>query len=222
MKRTVLLRLVLTVTMVLGVTGVATVPASAHHGSGDVVAYNQFEKRLRVATYSQERTQWCWVTGAQGLISWWTHRIPSQCDIYKKGKRAWRCTNNPGSDQDIMRALNGYGVGATFKNGQLTFEDVVRQIDAKRPILAIQKWNNSSSAHVFIITGYDKRTRGLHFVYIPDGKTGVAYHTATGRAYSYSKFRSSTTGTYFYRGGGSSVWIAPHTWVKTFHTTRRL
>lgn len=195
-------------------------PASAQDvlaSTGDRVVQRVgwYETRLDLALRPQQRRHWCWVTGVQGVVHWVTGAWPRQCDLHKAGTGWPVCPEDPGSDTEILRALRTYGVDGRVQQGPLAFGDVVREIRAGRPVLAVVRWRSGAGQHLVAIAGYDLRTRGVHLVLIPDGATGPSRPTRLGAAFPYDALVASDVTTWADSPAGPQP-FTPHDWVRSY------
>ena len=60
------------------------------------MSYAADSKSLGVKNYSQEKSNWCWATGAQILSKYLGDGYHYQCTFVKKGKKTDSCANVTG------------------------------------------------------------------------------------------------------------------------------
>lgn len=125
-------------------------------------------KSLSVENYSQEKSNWCWVTAGQIVIRYLSGSLYSQCTLYKAGKSTTSCVDQTGGFYDDMaRVLNHGNVHlGLVGNGLPPMYTIIEEIDADKPMLARIGWkSNPSIGHMLIIRGYITDGNYVRYVY---------------------------------------------------------
>lgn len=168
----------LLITMCMGLIGTNTVYAE--------------KKVLNLSKYSQEKSQWCWVTGGQIIVKYHTKQKISQCQLYKWGKRTSTCTNKPGSFNELRFA---FGKTRLKELGRIStspgaYRSIVTEIKNNRPILARLAWKSTDkkTAHAAPIRGFDTNKEKVYWIYINQQPTTSEY-----RISSYGHFKNNSS-----------------------------
>ncbi len=123
---------------------------------------------LSIPSYKQERTNWCWVASSQMAISYLGgSKTQSQIVSYVKGS----VVNDPGTNAEVIRALNYGGLRGSNVNGSLAFSKVISQVKNNQPIFAAISWNQSpnGTGHMYVIRGfYNDTSTGKQEIYYKD------------------------------------------------------
>ncbi|MEC1180406.1 papain-like cysteine protease family protein [Metasolibacillus meyeri] len=148
-------------------------------------------KSLTVANYSQERSNWCWVTAGQIVAQYLRGTIYSQCTLYKAGKNTTTCVNEPGGFYDDMARVLKHGnvhVGIVGTALPPMFT-IVEEIDKNKPIITRINWKSGGSVgHLLVIRGYDTNTGMVRFVY-PKQSTSYTDKTSEYRILAWSELK---------------------------------
>ncbi|MCA1042029.1 C39 family peptidase [Bacillus infantis] len=144
-------------------------------------------KSLSVENYSQEKSQWCWVTAGQIVIRYLSGTYYSQCTLYKAGKATTSCSaNEPGGFYaDTARVLQHGKVYVGYVGtGLPPMYTITDEIDKNQPMLARIGWKSDpSTGHMLVIRGYDTSGSNVRYVY---PKQSSSYSDRT------SEYRTST------------------------------
>jgi len=150
---------------------------------------------LSVPLTAQAKSNWCWVTCAQMVIEYLTGNHILQCNLVKVAFGTSDCPNDPGTFDDVKRALNHGGVtSGTVYSGAPTYDNLVTEIGASRPVIARWGWKscNKTCGHMVVVRGYTTST----VIYL-NPLDGGSYGTAS---YSYFTDNSSYATTHNQRG----------------------
>jgi|HigsolmetaAR203D_1030402.scaffolds.fasta_scaffold01037_16 Papain-like cysteine protease AvrRpt2. len=134
-------------------------------------------KELNVTKYSQEKTQWCWVTAVQSVVHFHTGTKHSQCDLWKMGKNQSTCLNEPGNFSEVERIFSqlSFSNDGVTSTGSISFSAVKSEIDSSRPFLIRLGWKSTDkkTGHMAVVTGYDDRSDYdfIKYIYINDAPT---------------------------------------------------
>lgn len=139
---------------------------------------------LSIPSYKQERSNWCWVASSQMAISYLGgSKTQSQIVSYVKGS----VVNDPGTNAEVIRALNYGGLHGSNVNGSLALSKVISQVKNNQPIFAAISWNTSpnGTGHMYVIRGfYNDTSSGRQEIYYKDPWPA----NKTDNVESYSKF----------------------------------
>lgn len=137
---------------------------------GNINAVSAAEKNLAMYTYSQEKSNWCWVTGAQIVSRYLTSTIYSQCELYKAGIGGTSCSGNLGGGfyGDMTRALergNVYPGYATNEFANMT--TIVKEINRNAPLLIRFGWKNTNlvEGHMIVVRGYNTDNDYVRYIF---------------------------------------------------------
>jgi hypothetical protein len=190
-KKSLLQKWGLTFTVVMGITSSFGATASAY------VDY----KTLSIPSYKQERDNWCWAASSQMSINYLGgNKTQSQIVNYVKGS----VVNEPGTNAEVVRALNYGGLSGSNVNGSLAFSKVASQVKNNQPILAAVSWNNNpnGTGHMFVIRGfYNDTSTGKQDIYYKDPWPT----NTTDKIFSYNSFLNNSDFTW--RSSIDSIYV---------------
>ena len=146
---------------------------------------------------NQGNSNWCWAASISNVNKILNGKYIPLNKVVEYGKTTnlkKPITNTPraeaGSANDIKRALNRLNIKYQYKQSSLTFNQIMKEIDAGRPILVAKR------THALTIVGYNKSNETVIF---------LDSNRSDRRVASYKDFKSSN----FY---GS--------WAHTFYNLR--
>lgn len=149
-----------------------------------------------VENYSQEKSNWCWVAGAQIVIQYLTGDFISQCSLYKAGKEVSSCSGNKAGSfySDEARALEkGISNPGVVVSSSVQFSTIVSQINSWQPLLARIGWKpDLSSGHIIVINGYNTSNDYIDYVFIQQGSSAKSY-TSDYRENSYDYVKDNSS-----------------------------
>jgi hypothetical protein len=137
-------------------------------------------RTLLVPFVPQQTQLWCWAATSEMIFRYYGRPI-AQCQLVGVYTgRSTCCLGDPacvvagGSMQVIQQGLLGVGgIRSQLVNGPITFDQVVTEINASRPVMI--GYLGSFQGHVVLIVGYNK-TRGTVVIYDPNyGPVEVPY-----------------------------------------------
>lgn len=143
-------------------------------------------KNLSVENYSQERSNWCWVTAGQIIHRYLDGNYFTQCTLYRAGKNVSACANNTGGFYaDMARVLSHGSVHVGLVTANLVpMYTITSEIDKNRPLLVRIGWkSNPANGHMLVLRGYNTNGNYVRYVY-PKQSSNDTDRT--------SEFRSST------------------------------
>jgi hypothetical protein len=108
-----------------------------------------------IATYKQEKTQWCWV--ASGLtIAKFQGFDSTQADFCTRAQPYYGCNNQPATLEDMAKGWASLGMAHTGSglSSAATFNQVYTDVKAARPLGARIGWT-SGGGHMNVIYGFD-------------------------------------------------------------------
>ena len=187
-------RILLVASLSLILAGAGGMAAHAVSGSVSAVAY------------AQQSSNWCWAAASKTVITYFTGQTPSQCSIVERGKGTTSCPDTTGTiTTDVWYALSRSGVAdpGVVTARAISFAEIERDIDEKRPIMARWGWNGSgrTTGHLLVITGYnDTASSGQTVSYVnPDGgvatvSADAAFRSDSLHTWDYTRYRINANG----------------------------
>jgi hypothetical protein len=146
---------------------------------------------LNVSWGQQEHSEWCWSATSQSVLSLYK-KTPSQCQIvnwayglnYACGNTtfAWNSpANKPnnmyGTNGSVQTILQAWGVPNTPVAAALTWNQVVWDINNRRPFVIRYGWTTGGG---HIMTGYGYQvTNGVNYIRIMDSWPGEGWTIRT-------------------------------------------
>lgn len=177
----------LSINLLIAIIILANLPSSGFAAS----------KNLSVTNYSQEKSNWCWVTGGQIVIRYLTGTYINQCNLYKAGKNISTCTANQGGGfyADMARVLQRGDVHVGYVTTTLPpMATIINEIDGNSPMLARLGWKNSNleDGHMLVIRGYNTSGNYVNYVY-PMESSSYADKTSEYRTSTWSSLKENSS-----------------------------
>ncbi len=142
---------------------------------------------------TQHTNVWCWAA-AIGMVVEYTKGFPIQdCEVLneyelRNGGRGLCCLASPecnrtGKLSEMASIMSGiFKIKGGYRHGPLPFDELVKHIDEKKPILAALMFGKDG--HVAVIAGYQKSSKSV-IIYDPaHGRVVVPYAQLVNRAIS--------------------------------------
>lgn len=121
---------------------------------------------LRIPLRSQEQSQWCWAACAQMVIRYHGTSKLRQCQLANglfdlsgccKMPGSARC-NRPCSIQQVSQVYDQWGIQTIRRTSTVSFETIVSEIEASRPVQVGLRWN-TEGGHVVLVRGWNGAKR---------------------------------------------------------------
>lgn len=122
---------------------------------------------------AQERSNWCWAASTQMLRRHVGLTDRSQCEIAST-RFALKCCEDPASCNralplDQITALLAENLLSSRRHrGQLSDEEIWRDLFAKRPVLIVDVFDNGVDGHARILLGWQSTSRKGNLVRVLD------------------------------------------------------
>lgn len=118
---------------------------------------------LPVALAPQQTEVWCWAAVIEMVSAYYGNRT-AQCQTLSYWWSVDCCTFpgqcvTPGSNYQIQESFRVLGMSSSYNYGPLTWNQVVTEIDERRPFIVF--YQGSFSGHVVVVYGYDSSSRTL-------------------------------------------------------------
>ncbi|MBB5872179.1 hypothetical protein F4553_005613 [Allocatelliglobosispora scoriae] len=115
-------------------------------------------RKLNITMQAQQLSNWCWAASGNTVAAFYGYSYSQNqfCNLAFNRSMNSSCPNNQatlGNDQTAFAAIGidpGY-----YYNGYLSYNTVVNEIEALRPIITRIQWQ-SGGGHMMVIYGYDK------------------------------------------------------------------
>jgi hypothetical protein len=120
---------------------------------------------LAIAQEVQQQNQWCWAASGLTVAKFLGKGNVSQNDFCNLGRgypRGTRCPNQPGYLQWVQRAFQQLGIGRGVVGGALSYQGIVGQIDAQKPIQTGIYWT-AGGGHSQVIYGYQSGSQTIAY-----------------------------------------------------------
>lgn len=138
--------------LAVGIAGVAaaTFAASTGVASAGVLQINQ---------EVQQQNQWCWVASGLTIAKFHGKGNVSQNDFCNmaRGRSSGQCPNQAGYLEWDQTAFQKLGMSPGQVSGPMSYQQVVSEIDARRPIETGIYWT-AGGGHAQVIYGYTGQT----------------------------------------------------------------
>lgn len=119
---------------------------------------------LNVKMAPQQTEVWCWAAVIE-MISDYYGNTAYQCQTLSWWFNGADCCSFPsfcavaGTDHQIQQSLFTLGISSEFQYSPLTWSQVKREIDARRPFIIF--YQGSFIGHVVVVYGYEQTTNSL-------------------------------------------------------------
>ncbi|TMR03846.1 hypothetical protein ETD83_09605 [Actinomadura soli] len=136
--------------------GAAGVAAATLAMSGSVASAGE----LQITQLVQEQNQWCWAASGLTIAKFHGKGNVSQnefCNLARNRQSGTQCPNQPGYLQWDQTAFQKLGLSPGQVTGPMSYQAVVTEIDAKRPIETGIYWT-AGGGHAQVIYGYNGQT----------------------------------------------------------------
>lgn len=128
---------------------------------------------LNLPAQAQQQTLWCWAASGAMAANYLRAGVTQNefCNLAKMNGSTYHsssarntpCVNNTGDFNDIARGFEKSGIYGSTLKGQISFDTIKREIDAKRPILVRIQWP-SGDGHCMMIEGYNDATEQIQWI----------------------------------------------------------
>ena len=153
-------------------------------------ALTETKRVLQVPNIDQEQDTWCYAACAEMVFSYYQtetdNRPIRQCDVVRSIRNGADCCGAQPDDacintgcqpEEIVTIYNNFGLSATSRQGQLSFDEVKIEINRGSPVEVCIQWgdpNNTGlfSAHVVIIKGWIQSSVGRFLRILDPLRTG--------------------------------------------------
>jgi hypothetical protein len=162
----------LAVAVAIATATLITPSGPAHAATQNVLDFVQQE---------QEQTNWCWAAIGNSVAAFHGYRNYSQnqfCNMAFQRPINSGCPNNQASLNEDRTAFRTIGLRnpGQYWNYYLNFAAVIREIDARRPILVRILWK-SGGGHMEVIRGYNQQHNTVYWT--DPWKANDRYNMAT-------------------------------------------
>ncbi|WP_327085308.1 C39 family peptidase [Nonomuraea sp. NBC_01738] len=141
-----------------------TVAAAVWFGaSGTAHAWTWY--RLGFTQQAQELSNWCWAATGNSVAAFYGHTYSQNqfCNLAFNRSMNSSCPNNQATLANDQTAFSKIGINpGSYVNGYLSYNAIIREIDAERPIMARIQWT-SGGGHMEVIYGYDKSSSWVYW-----------------------------------------------------------
>lgn len=155
---------------------------------------NAASKSLSVSSITQEKSQWCWVTGPQIIIEYHKGTSPSQCVLVKRGKNIKSCPNEPGNLSQSKKAMSDSGISNSGKtvSKAISYSTIKSNINNDRPILLRKEWKDGKGkktgvGHLAVIYGFNDNSN-TDYVRVLKIRSSTSFKTSV----SYSNLKNNS------------------------------
>lgn len=151
---------------------ICVAPAAAGRGGPARVSFGlptdaPYQKSLPVPRVIQRDAHWCWAACAEMVLTYYGKEVAGQCELAGWLHGVNGCCSTPaGGDcrrgceaEDIARVYGRWGVRADFREGGVSYSDLVQEIDAGRPVQVVLLWEGGGG-HAVLISGCEDGPRG--------------------------------------------------------------
>ncbi|MFD7581859.1 papain-like cysteine protease family protein [Kitasatospora sp. NPDC059817] len=144
-------------------TGAGTAAASPQAAAGSSQTFAA-GSRLNISMQAQEQDQWCWAASGNTIATFLGHGTDqnSFCDLAYGQDTSYQCPNQPGQLSWVQNALSALGVSPGQETGALSFNTIVSEINAGRPIETGISWL-AGGGHAQVIYGYDQSNKSIYW-----------------------------------------------------------
>lgn len=140
-------------------------------------------RSLPVMQIAQEQSQWCWAACAEMCIQYFGGSV-QQCEIANFIKTRNDCCVSPSSSacnescrlNDVARIFTNWGIRCNPLTTQVSFADLVSEINASRPVEVGLDWIGGGGGHLVIVRGYNTQD-GRSFVQVNDADDTTGWAT---------------------------------------------
>jgi hypothetical protein len=137
----------------------ATVAAPAYG------AYADTATKLNFTQQAQEKSNWCWAAAGNSVAAYLGKSYSQNqfCNMAFNRSINSACPNNQATLANDQTAFQKIGINpGTYVYDYLWYSSVIREIDAKRPILARIQWS-SGGGHMEVLYGYDQSNSWVYW-----------------------------------------------------------
>ncbi len=115
------------------------------------------ENTLTITGYSQEKSNWCWVACTRTVLKFLkVSPLPTQTEIYKKGKNVETEENETGDFVDIKRAIKFY-TEKTFTSSTISsFNNISDAIRLDKIVIVRGLKGTSTEGHDLVVYGFEE------------------------------------------------------------------
>lgn len=122
-------------------------------------------KVLDIRIHPQHTLEWCWAASTAAVVEYVIGQPMVDCQLlsaydYMLGGRGRCCEGNPecvraGYPGEIKELLSMFDIPAHHQSTPITYDRLIQEIDSRRPVI-IALWMSAPTAHIVVITGYEK------------------------------------------------------------------
>jgi hypothetical protein len=144
-------------------------------------------RSLNVSGQAQEKTNWCWAATGNSIAAFYGKNYSQNafCNMAFGNAQNATCPNNQATLANDQRAFRTIGISqGSYVSSTLTFNTLVAEINANRPVMTRIEWQ-SGGGHMMDIIGYDSSDSSIEY-YNP-WKSDPRYNTST-----YNWYRSNS------------------------------
>ncbi|MFC4052958.1 papain-like cysteine protease family protein [Actinomadura syzygii] len=132
--------------------GALALSAVAVPGTADAAAL-----KLGITMQAQERTNWCWAASGNTVAAYMGRSYSQNqfCNLAFNRAMNSSCPNEQATLANDQNAFRQIGINpGSYVYTYLTYAAIVREVDARRPIIARIQWT-SGGGHMQVLYGYD-------------------------------------------------------------------
>jgi hypothetical protein len=122
-------------------------------------------KYLNVNGQSQQKSNWCWAASGNSIAAYYGYNYSQNqfCNLAFGYSQNATCPNNQATLGNDQRAFSAIGISAgSYISGTLSFNTLVTEISANRPVMTRIGWT-SGGGHMMDIIGYDSSDSTIEY-----------------------------------------------------------
>jgi hypothetical protein len=115
-------------------------------------------RTLNINMQAQQYSNWCWAATGNTIASYYGYNYSQNqfCNLAFGRAINSSCPNNQATLANDQNAFSQIGISpGTYVYNYLSYNAIIREIDANRPILARIQWT-SGGGHMEVLYGYDQ------------------------------------------------------------------
>ncbi|MFI7056303.1 papain-like cysteine protease family protein [Streptosporangium canum] len=126
--------------------------------SPGIAAHAAAAYRLNITMQAQQYTNWCWAAAGNTVAAYHGYDYSQNqfCNLAFNRSMNSSCPNNQATLANDQNAFRQIGISpGTYVYNYLTYNAVIREMNANRPVLTRIQWS-SGGGHMHTIYGYDQ------------------------------------------------------------------
>lgn len=145
---------------------------------------------LNIPLIKQEQDQWCWAAVMEMVLRFHGGASDPQCDLASTAFGLNGCCNHPDSSlcnrplpvMRISSEWSRYGISSSHKSNPVSFAEIMKEIDSKRPLELGLKWTEGGG-HAVLLIGYDDESTPKVHIHDPWRREVVGTYDYAASAY---------------------------------------